>query len=274
VVGRETPADALVADDFQRIRSDLARQWGPVRLGNEITRIKGIFRYGYDAGLLDKPPRYGPGFKKPSAKVLRQNRAKRGLRMFERDELLVLLNASPPIIKAMVLLAVNAGLGNNDVATLPMKAIDLKHGWLTFPRPKTGVERRAPLWPETIESLKVVLAARHEPNDEAFKKLVFISPCGISYISKESGYRIAKILLPLMKKAGIARPGLSFYSLRHTFQTVAEGARDLATVQSIMGHAPSATDMSAVYRERIDDARLLAVTEHVRKWLFGSEETK
>jgi len=29
-----------------------------------------------------------------------------------------------------------------------------------------------------------------------------------------------------------------------------------------------------VYRERIDDARLVAVVEHVRKWLFGENETK
>ncbi len=64
------------------------------------------------------------------------------------------------------------------------------------------------------------------------------------------------------------RPGLGFYALRHTFQTVAEGARDLAAVQSIMGHAAAANDMSAVYRERVDDERLLAVTQHVRKWLL------
>lgn len=41
-----------------------------------------------------------------------------------------------------------------------------------------------------------------------------------------------------------------------------------------MGHAPSGADMSALYRERIDDDRLLAVTEFVRRWLFGNEETK
>jgi hypothetical protein len=43
----------------------------------------------------------------------------------------------------------------------------------------------------------------------------------------------------------------------------------MAAVRSIMGHAPLSGDMSAAYRERIDDSRLLAVTEHVRKWLFG-----
>ena len=36
-----------------------------------------------------------------------------------------------------------------------------------------------------------------------------------------------------------------------------------------MGHAGASNDMSAVYRQRVDDERLLAVTNHVRKWLFG-----
>ena len=70
------------------------------------------------------------------------------------------------------------------------------------------------------------------------------------------------------------RPGLGFYAFRHTFQTVAEGARDLAAVQAIMGHSPKANDMSAVYREGVDDGRLLAVTEHVRKWLVPVAEKK
>ena len=73
----------------------------------------------------------------------------------------------------------------------------------------------------------------------------------------------------MLDQANVKRLGLSFYALRHTFQTVAEGAHDLAAVQAIMGHAPASGDMSAQYRERVDDARLLAVTEHVRKWLFS-----
>lgn len=30
-------------------------------------------------------------------------------------------------------------------------------------------------------------------------------------------------------------------------------------------------DMASVYRERISEERLRAVTEHVRKWLFGTK---
>jgi integrase len=53
-------------------------------------------------------------------------------------------------LKVMLLLAINAGLGNADIAKLHFKAINMKTGWLTYPRGKTGVMRRCPLWPETI----------------------------------------------------------------------------------------------------------------------------
>jgi hypothetical protein len=40
-----------------------------------------------------------------------------------------------------------------------------------------------------------------------------------------------------------------------------------------MGHAPGNSDMSAVYRQRVSDARLQAVVAHVHSWLFSSENT-
>jgi len=55
---------------------------------------------------------------------------------------------------------------------------------------------------------------------------------------------------------------------------MAEGANDLAAVAAIMGHSPHVNDMSAIYRQRIDDTRLVAVVQHVRQWLFGENETK
>jgi len=65
------------------------------------------------------------------------------------------------------------------------------------------------------------------------------------------------------------RPGLGFYALRHTFRTVADATKDFPAIRLIMGHADDSID--DVYREKIDDTRLLAVTEHVRKWLFGDK---
>jgi integrase len=96
-----------------------------------------------------------------------------------------------------------------------------------------------------------------------------------NYISHEDGPEMATTITDcvgvqtwkLLRLAGVARPGLSFYALRHTFETVAGESLDQVAVDFIMGH--SRGDMASVYRERISDERLLAVTDHVRAWLFG-----
>jgi len=264
----------LASDDFQRLRSEMADRWGPVVLANEIQMVRSAFKYGYDAGLIDNPIRFGPGFRRPSAKVLRQSRASGGLRMFEREELLKAIEAAGPNLKAMILLAANGGLGNSDVGLLPIQAVNLKGGWLDYPRQKTGIDRRIPLWPEAITAIKAALASRSEPNDPQHGDLLFIGPRGEPYIGNHRGYRVAADMTRLLANANLTRKGLSFYSLRRTFQTIAEGARDLVAVQAIMGHAPPANDMAAVYRQRIDDERLQAVTNHVRQWLFSETKTK
>jgi integrase len=76
----------------------------------------------------------------------------------------------------------------------------------------------------------------------------------------------------LLEALRLQQPGRGFYSLRHTFRTIADGCRDQAAANAIMGHVDES--MAGAYRERIDDARLRAVVEHVHTWLFGSEGTK
>jgi integrase len=73
----------------------------------------------------------------------------------------------------------------------------------------------------------------------------------------------------LIKGLNLHRPGLGFYALRHTFETIGGDARDQVAVDHIMGHARD--DMASVYRERISDERLKAVTDHVHQWLFGAD---
>ena len=70
----------------------------------------------------------------------------------------------------------------------------------------------------------------------------------------------------LLKKLGLYREGISFYTLRHVFRTVADAARDPVAIDLIMGHTDST--MGGHYRERVEECRLEAVTEHVRQWLF------
>ena len=43
-------------------------------------------------------------------------------------------------LKAMLLLGINCGMGQSDIANLPKSHVDLERGWLDSPRRKTGVD--------------------------------------------------------------------------------------------------------------------------------------
>jgi integrase len=235
--------------------------------------------------MIDRPIRFGAVFKRPSKKTLRLARAAKGSRMFDAESLRKLLCSSTMPLQAMVLLGANCGFGNADCAGLPIKALDLDGGWVNYPRPKTGVSRRCPLWPETVLVLRLAFAKRPKARVPENDALVFLTRCGkpwgsaILEESEETGGKpkvriddpLAKEFAKLVRGQGIWRPGLGFYALRHTFQTIGDGARDPVATRAIMGHAEAGNDMSAVYREGVDDTRLKAVTDHVRRWLFGRD---
>ena len=46
-------------------------------------------------------------------------------------------------MQAMILLGINAGLGNRDCAKLEFGHVNLKTGWLDYPRPKTAIDTAA-----------------------------------------------------------------------------------------------------------------------------------
>jgi len=285
--GKDRLVDDLAADDFEALRADIAKKWGPVRLAGEIQKVRMVFRYGYEAGLIDRPVRYGPTFKAPSKRVMRKHRAKNGKKMMEAAELRTLIDAAPVQLRAMILLALNCGFGNNDCATLPLSAVDLDKGWIDYARPKTGIERRCPLWPETIDALREAIAQRTVPKDDAHDDLVFVTKYGGCWAKESStanpisaefrklmqgvDEENAKAAKKKRKKAPVPiyRKGIGFYALRHVHRTIADSTRDFPACRMIMGHADASID--DVYREHIDDERLQAVVDHVRGWLFDGE---
>ncbi len=259
----ERDAGSMQSVDFADLRKKLAKRYNPVSLSKRMGQIKSVFLHAYKCRLIDRPADFGPSFEKPSAKKLRQVRLAKGAQDFTRDELHRMLEVAKPVVRAMILLGVQGGLGNSDVADLPLKAVDLEGGWLDYPRAKTAIARKIPLWPETIEAIKLVISQR--PATES--PYLFISARGNDYTDKHrTGYRVTGDFRQVTKAIGI-QDGRGFYGLRRTFQTQAEESADLVAVQSIMGHTPSERDMSARYRQRISEQRLRAVVEVVRSWL-------
>lgn len=298
--GRKRLVDDLRAEDFESLRASLSKQYGVCRLGNTVGRVRSVFKYGYESGLIEKPMRFGPEFKKPTKRIMRKHRQKGGERMFEADQIRTLLDAADQPLKAMILLGINCGFGNNDCGTLPMSALDLVGGWINYPRPKTSVERRCPLWPETVAAIKDAIACRPAASDERHNGFVFITKFGHSW-AKEIGFvqvdidagketkvtgdsgpitkefrklidRVDATEIDEAKKsrrkpaAKIYRRGIGFYALRHTFETIGGESLDQVAVNAIMAHVDNS--MAAEYRERIGDDRLRAVADRIRVWLF------
>src|SRR5262249_43578722 len=116
--GKGRLVDDLGPDDFTALRDSAAKRGGPVPPRHTIQRVRSVFKCGTDNGLLERSPRYGQGFKRPSARTLRVHRAEQGPKLFAADEIRRLLAAAGVPMRAMILLGINCGLGNADCGNL------------------------------------------------------------------------------------------------------------------------------------------------------------
>ena len=271
--GKQRLVADLAPNDFGKLREKFAKKWGPHLLKKAIQYVRSIFKHAYDSGLIDRPMRFGPTFKRPTMKTMRLHRAKQGAKLFTREEIVAMLGEAKGQLRAMILLGINCGFGNADCGMLPASALNLETEWVTFPRPKTGIARRAALWPETVEALKEAIAIRPEPKNPTDAALVFITKYGAPWTKSIDDSPITKETAKLLHELKInGRAGLGFYTLRSTFRTVADETKDQAACDHIMGH--EVPHMSTIYRQGIGDDRLQAVASHVHAWLFPPTPTK
>lgn len=270
--GVSRAVESIGPSDFRRLREDMAKKWGPVTILNVISRVKIIFNWCYSNELIEKPVRYGAEFKKPSRAELRRSRSSKPRKEFTRGEIRLMIDSAGLHLKAMILLAINGGLGQMDLSSLSFSHLEYKKGWVDFPRTKTGIERLFPLWPETTEAIKQSIQERVTP-DPRYKDLVFITKYGREWIRDNNGGSrtdgISQEFRKLKARCGITGQSKGFYAIRHTFRTVADECKDQPAIFHVMGHADAS--MGGVYRERIADKRLKDVTDHVHSWLYSDE---
>lgn len=145
-------------------------------------------------------------------------------------------------------MGINCGFGPQDFFTLPTAYVDLKQGWHSYARPKTEIERRCWLWPETVKALKTVTG----------KNKVFEGDW--------DRFMVGSQFSALCKTCGVKSHG--FYSLRRTFETIAANADvNQAVIDRIMGH--EGNDMASVYRQKIFDEVLRKCASYIRLWYLG-----
>ncbi|MBT6155804.1 MAG: site-specific integrase [Planctomycetaceae bacterium] len=268
-LGRNRVVDTIGPADFTRLRGVITSRFGPVRTSREITQVRMLFKWGHQQELTSMP-RYGSEFVKPSRDVLRRHRQSSPPKMFEAAEIRAMLETARIHTKAWILLGINCAFIQRDVSDLTIRAVDLHKAVIDFPRGKTAIERRAPLWPETVDALKESLANPWTPRQPEEVDHFFVTRQGNELVrdhrSETRSDAVHDALERVQKKLEIKRVKRSFGALRHTFRTIADETCDFPAILRIMGHSDHS--ISDHYRERISDDRLNRVVGHVREWLF------
>ena len=284
-IGTFHRANVVGAADFKAYRKSFPSTWGPSMISGEIQRVRSAFKWAYESDLLPAVPNFGPDFRKPSKTVNRrdqqQRAAERGGKLdFTAEEIQKLLTASSGWLHACILLGINGGMGNADCGRLSTKFLNLDSCWYDLAREKTGIPRRFRLWPETIDAIRAAMRQRPIAKNDADDPLCFLTSHGLPIwwqASKPNGEvylcdNVNKAFSKLVTKCKVDRSQRGFYSLRRTFETVAGATKDQVAVDYIMGHADAS--MAAVYRQGIEDQRLIDVGQHVRNWLFPPKAKK
>jgi len=257
-------------EDFARLRSDMATTRCAATMKSDIGAVRTVLNFAYNNGLIEHPIRTGTAFQAPSRSVLRKARNESVPKLFRADEIQQMLSAAEPNLRAQIYLGINNALGCHDCGSLCYNHLDLDGAWLSFPRPKTGIQRFSALWPETIVALRESDRFRRIPKKSEHEKFVFMNFHGYPCADPETrNTSIGVAFIRLLHKLGLHQKGRAFYSLRHTFATVSGNARDQVATNVAMGHAGDA--MPENYRHGIDDDRLRRIAEHVRRWLFSED---
>ena len=174
--------------------------------------VKRLITWAWKSNRLETLPRILDDFGKVSLPAPRP-------KFFNVPELEALYTQASPSMQLYLLLGLNCGFTQIDIATLTEDMLDWKTGILDRDRHKTGIRQGAKLWPVTLQTLQDCAQRGREDG------LLFVSTEGNPLVwgsvgSDGSPTRVDSIqraFSRLRKKDGVKiRKGLSFKSLRKT----------------------------------------------------------
>jgi integrase len=278
--GRNCDVASLTSMDFIRFRAKMTETLGRSEIDKLIAITRSIFNWAIkqDPPLIDKLPGYGTEFDKSDRKEARLSRQAKPKRFVAAADLRKMLNEASVSMRAMMLLGLNCAYGATDCAVLQRSDLAERPGWLARMRQKTAIERNCPLWPETIKALKANEAVRPKAKSAEDDGCVFISREGrrvsrLTWTADGKGVSrrdsVLEAYMKLKRRCGVNHPG-GFYVMRHVFRTVADAVHDRSAIDRIMGHRNGT--QADTYIEFIEDERLIAVSNYVRRWLFGAKK--
>lgn len=268
--GKARRLSTLEPGDFARYRQSLPATWAPTTINNQLRYVRAIFNYANAIDATPRPINFSRGLAAVSKSNVRKHEATRPRKEFTAAEIWSLHDAANETMRAFILLGLNAAYGTADIGRLQRSDIDLEGQWIGVPRGKTGVDRGCWLWPETVTALRAAIASRPSSTNERLDGFAFLTRDRQPwFVDGSKSNPLTMAFTKLKKQVGIVRAGVGHYALRHVFRTIADGSRDTPAIDYVMGHDDGR--MGSLYRESIDQERIVAVCEHVRAWWLAAK---
>ena len=296
-LGRDSALEDIPFQKWKKLREaieegngDGGQSVSPYTVKKYLTGVRRIL--GYAKGMAERSGqslllRTGDALDNPDSEELKAALHDRDPKFIRRKELLDIIEAAGPQMKAITLLGLNAGFHNLDFALVEHKHLDLQRGHVFFPRTTSRKPRFATLWPETIAAINEWLAVRPAPSDEGCKERVFVTNDGLPWVrNRDDTSHLTKRYNELLNSIGAKRPGISVGALRHTFKTVANrlGYKEIARI--VMGHEEPLADMDEFYVQQLDESfdefsgdsaeqrQVRECVDAVHDWLFQKAESE
>lgn len=216
------------------IRATLAARYAPTTLELTITVFNSMMEHARGMGYITAIPNTGPMWSVPSAKTIREHLDRKD-RVVTPEKFAVFLAASSPQSVAYLMLGLNCAYGPNDLTKFSTACI--KGDVATLVRSKTGANRQAVLWPETLAAI-------------------------------EGQFPVVGTAGQISKQMAVVMKPHSCYDLRHTFATIGDQYADSRAVDVVMCHSDGS--IRATYRHGVEIERLRKLSEFVRERMLVS----
>jgi integrase len=145
--GKTAVGEVVTPDYLNKHKADTKRDSSVVTLWHRVKAVKRLLTWGWKNGKLDTLPRNLDDY----ANVARPKPVPR---FFTVEEVNTLYANATPRVRLFILLALNGGFTQVDIATLTHNMIDWDTGVISRDRNKTNVPQGCKLWPETLELLR------------------------------------------------------------------------------------------------------------------------
>jgi integrase len=242
-VGRESPVIEIGGKTLSDYRVELLQnvekqQWSRTTANNRLNSIKSFVRWLWQIDAIPSLPRNMRG----TSNALTISKPSPPIVVFERQEISTLLKQASERTKLYILLMLNCGMTQKDIADLDTSELDWELGRIRRRQSKTRKSENVPvvdylLWSETLRLLKL---ARNPAETGPVLLNENGKPLWHEEITAGGKYKrkdnVRKAFDRLRKKTGINKPPKS---LKKTSASFIRNNSKYASLEGLfLGHAP------------------------------------